>query len=161
MKLKLIHIQVFCIVTFVLSELVIGQSFMYWDSNFNPITLASITSKNQVSEGESTVQLNLNGDAEITADNTETAQLTCGGDNLVTEYKLVFDGDGSGATGGAGTSYETYDTFLTTAAQINYILDDEEVEVTLYVRASNYSDDIPDAGTYTATQTLTVHWVGP
>ena len=161
MKLKLRHIPAFFVVTFVLSELVVGESIMKWYSSFEAINLPAITGKNQTSEGSSTAILSLNDNAEITADISEAAQLSCGADNLVTEYKLVFDGDGSDATGGAGTNYETYDTFLTTAAQINYVLYDDEVEVTLHVRAGSYSSDIPDAGTYTATQTLTVHWLGP
>ena len=161
MKLKLIHIPVFFIVTFVLSELLIGQSFMYWDSNFNPITLASITSKDQVSEGESTVQLNLNGDAEISADNSSAAQLSSATDTLFTEYKLTFDGAGIRKTGGPGTDYQPYDQFLTTPASVIYKNNDDKCQVTLHIRASSYSNDVPDTGTYTATQTLTVHWLGP
>ena len=80
---------------------------------------------------------------------------------LVTEYRLTFDGDGSSATGGSTVDWTSYDSFLSPAAGITYIADDNDVEVTLYVRASNQANQLADAGTYTATQTLTAHWVGP
>ncbi len=137
-----------------------ASSFMNWDSNFGPIALADITGQNQLSEGSSTVNLSLNGDAEISADNSTTAQLSSATDMLVTEYRLTFDGNGSSATGAPDTSYETYDQFLTTPVSINYKNNDDDVLVTLHARASNYSNDVADAGNYTATQTLTVHWIG-
>lgn len=160
-KLTLAYILVVPILISVWTELLIGESFMYWDSNFGPIALPSITSKNQISEGSSSANLSINGDVEISADNSTAAQLSFAGDTLVTEYKLTFDGNGSGATGGAGTNYETYDRFLTTAARVIHVTGDDDVEVTVHVKASNYANDLADAGTYTATQTLTVHWVGP
>jgi hypothetical protein len=99
---------------------------------------------------------------EISADNSAAAQLSSASDTLVTEYKLTFDGTGSaGTTGGAGTTYETYDTFLTIAARVTHVIGDDDVEVTLHVKASNYANGLADAGTYIAAQTLTVHWVGP
>jgi hypothetical protein len=160
-KLTLAYILVVPILISVWTELLIGESFMSWDSNFGPITLPGITSKNQISEGISSANLSINGDAEISADNSTAAQLSSAGDTLVTEYKLTFDGNGSSATGGAGTSYETYDRFLTTAEPVTHVTGDDDVEVILHVKASNYAIDLADAGTYTATQTLTVHWVGP
>jgi len=161
MKLKLSSILVVLILISVWTELLIGESFMYWDSNFGPIALPAITSKDQISEGISSAILSINGDAEISADNSTAAQLSSATDALATEYKLTFDGDGSSATGGSDTNYETYDGFLTTAAPVTHVLGDDDVQVTLHVKASNYANDLSDAGTYTATQTLTVHWVGP
>ena len=134
---------------------------MFWDSNFDPIALSSIASQAQTPQGSVMVVLNTNGNVEISADNSATAQLSCATDTLVTEYKLSFDGDGSGATGGANTSYETYDSFLSTPVSLTYVVSDDTVEVTLYVRASNSPDDVADSDTYNATQTLTVSWVGP
>jgi len=160
MKLTLVYILALLILTFVWTELLVGQS-LNWESTFGPIALPSITSKNQMSEGSSSAILLISGDVEISADKSAEAQLSSATDTLVTEYKLTFDGDGSSATGGTDTNYETYDTFLTTAKLVNHVTDDDYVEVTLHVRASNYTNDLPDAGTYTATQTLTVHWVGP
>ncbi len=156
----LAHIVVVLILISVWTGLLVGQ-IMEWDSNFGPIVLPSIASKNQVSEGSSYANLSIDGDVEISADNPAAAQLSSAGDTLITEYKLTFDGDGSSATGGSGTNYETYDTFLTTAALVRHKLGDDDVQVTLHVKASNYADDLANAGTYMATQTLTVHWVGP
>ena len=160
-KLTPAYILVVPILIFMWTELLVGESLMYWDSNFGPIALPSITGKNQISEGSSSAILSINGDGEISADNSTAAQLSSAGDTLVTEYKLTFDGDGSSTTGGAGTNYETYDRFLTTAAPVTHVTDDNDVEVTVHVKASNYANDLANAGTYTATQTLTVHWVGP
>jgi hypothetical protein len=143
------------------TELLVGESFMYWDSNFSSISLPGITSKNQISEGSSSAILSLNGDVEISAGNVPAAQLSFSGDTLVTEYKLTFDGNGSTATGGTATDYKTYDEFLKPAVRVTYVTDDNDVEVTLHVRASNDADGLADAGEYIATQTLTVHWVGP
>lgn len=155
------YILAVLILIFAWTELLVGESFMYWNSNFSPIALSNITNKNQVSEGSSFATLSLNGDAEITADNSTEAQLSSAGDTLVTEYKLTFDGDGSSATGGADTSYQTYDEFLSSAAHLTYVTDDNDVVVTLHVKASNHSNELANTGTYAATQTLTVHWVGP
>lgn len=160
MKLKLSSILIALILISLWTELLTG-SFMDWDSNFGPIALPNIASREQISEGSSSANLSIDGDVEISADNSAAAQLSSAGDTLVTEYKLTFDGTGSGTTGGAGTNYETYDTFLTTAAPVTHAIGDDDVEVTLHVKASNYVNDLADAGTYMAAQTLTVHWVGP
>jgi len=162
-KLTPAYILAVLILISVWTELLVGESFMKWDSGFDPIALSNITSQNQVSEGSSSATLLLNGDVEISADNSSAAQLSSGGDTLVTQYKLQFDGNGSTATGGTDTNYQTYDEFLNPAVQVTYVTDpnDNDVVVTLHVRASNYSNDLADAGEYTATQTLTVHWVGP
>lgn len=134
--------------------------FMYWDSDFGPIALANITGQNQVSEGSSTVNLIFDEDIEISADNSTTAQLSSATDTLVTEYRLTFDGSGTSSSGAPDTSYETYDQFLTTPVFINHKNNDDDVLVTLHARTSNYSNDVADAGNYTATQTLTAHWIG-
>jgi hypothetical protein len=160
-KLTLVHILVVLILISVWTELLVAESFMYWDSNFGPIALPGIASKNQISEGSSSANLSINGDVEISADNSTAARLSSSSDTLVTEYKLTFDGNGSTATGGTGTNYEAYDSFLTNAAPVTHLTGDDDVEVTLHVKASNYANGLADAGTYTATQTLTVHWVGP
>jgi hypothetical protein len=161
MKLKLTRIIIFIIVTLVCSGLLIGQDYMYWAGDFSTIVLSNIQTRNQAPESSSSTTLYTSGNAEISADNTTTAQLSSATDTLVTEYKLTFDGDGSSATGGADTTYAAYDNFLSTPATVTYVTDDNDVDVTLHVRASNYAGDLANAGTYTATQTLTVHWVGP
>jgi len=148
------------ILVLVWTELLIGE-IMYWGSNFGPIVLPNITSKSLPSEGSSSANLSIDGDVEISADNSTAAQLSSAGDTLITEYRLTFDGDGSSKTGRTDTDYETYDSFLTPAVRVTYITDDNDVVVTLHVKASNYANDLADAGTYTATQTLTVRWAGP
>ncbi|MCX5636293.1 MAG: hypothetical protein NTX52_01185 [Planctomycetota bacterium] len=157
-KLTLVHILVVLILISVWTELLVGESFMNWSSSFSNIDLPSLASQNQIREGISSATLSLNGDVEISADNSTAAQLSSAGDTLVTEYKLTFDG---GATGGTDTDYQTYNGFLTPAVRVTYVTDDNDVVVTLHVKASNYANDLANAGTYTATQTLTVHWVGP
>lgn len=135
---------------------------MYWSGNFSPIALANIGSRTQVCEGSSQITLYTSGNAEISADNTDTARLTkAGGANLYTEYKLQFDGDGVSQTGGSTVDFTRYDSFLSSPATVTHITGDNAVQVTLYVRASNYTGQLADAGNYSATQTLTVHWLGP
>lgn len=135
--------------------------FMTLSGDFDGIVLANITSQGQVSEDSSTVTLSLDGDAEITADNSILSQLSCATDTLVTEYKLSFDGDGSSATGGSNTSYETYDSFLSTPSDVTHVVSDDDVDVTLFVKVRNNSNEVADSDTYLATQTLTVTWTGP
>jgi hypothetical protein len=142
--------------------LLLGQDFMYWEDDFEPIILDDLTARDGVSEGEAQIKLFTSGDAEISADNTDAARLTePGGDSLYTEYKLKFDGNGTSKTGGSSVSFTSYDSFLSTPAYVTHVPDDNDVKVTLSVKASNYDGQLANAGTYTATQTLTVHWVGP
>lgn len=138
-----------------------AQDYMYWDSDFEPISLVNINSKDYVRQGSATATLFFNGDAEITADRTEAAQLSNGTDKLLTEYKLEFDGNGSGNSGGIATSYEPYESFLLTPVTVTHVIDDNDVQITLYVRTSNNPDKLADSGLYNATQTLTITWVGP
>ena len=144
-----------------LPTVICAVDYMYWNSNFDPISLLSIASQTQVRESSATLTLYTSGNAQITADNSTTSQLSSLTDTLVTEYKLSFDGNGSSATGGTDTSYETYDSFVSTPAAITYITDDNDVDVTLWVRVSNTVDNVADSGTYNAEQTLTVSWIGP
>ena len=137
-----------------------GSFIMYWSGNFSQIALGNIGNRDQVSQGSSSAVLCLNGNAEITANNTAAAQLkSASNDTLVTEYKLTFDGDGDPNTGGATVDWTPYNDFLTTPSAVTYFTGDGEVEVTLHVRASNATGKLADAGTYTATQTLTASWV--
>ena len=148
---------------FFCSASLVADDFMYWEHpNFNTIVIPNISSKNQRPESSSSLTLYTSGDAEIMADNSAAAQLhSSSGDTLITEYKLSFDGHGSGGfTGGTDTSYETYDNFLKSHATIRHVPADDDVVVTLSVRASNYPVDVADAGKYAATQTLTVVWDG-
>jgi hypothetical protein len=161
MKLTVTHIIASVCLTLICSALLMGADFMYWESDFDPIVLPDITTRDAESEDEAEVTLLVSSNAEISADNTATAQLSSGTDTLSTEYKLMFDGDGIANTGGSTVPFTSYDSFLSTAAYITHVPDDNDVKVKLSVRAKNYNDQLADAGTYTATQTLTAHWVGP
>ncbi|MFO7957168.1 MAG: hypothetical protein R6X33_08695 [Candidatus Brocadiia bacterium] len=135
---------------------------MYWDGNFSSVTLPDLTSTADVVTGNSTQRLVLTGDAELSADNTSSAQLSGpGGETLLTEYRLGFDGEGITATGAGGTTWTTHDSFLVPAVSITHVAGDDDVDVTLHVRASMPGPGAADAGAYSATQTLTVSWVGP
>ena len=138
-----------------------GQEEMYWESNFGPIVLAGISQRDQTPEGSSTARLILTGDVSLSADNSDTARLAGpGGDYLITEYALQFDGDGQSATGRPDVGYTSYDSFISTEVTVTQVGVDSDVEVTLKVRASMNAADVANAGTYTATQTLTASWVG-
>jgi hypothetical protein len=138
-----------------------AQDEMYWESNFGPITLASIAQRSETPEGSSTARLILTGDVSLSADNGTGARLTePGGDYLVTEYALEFDGDGQSATGREDVSYTSYGSFISTHVTITKVGADSDVVVTLNVRASMNVGDVADASSYAATQTLTASWAG-
>jgi hypothetical protein len=139
-----------------------AEDAMSWVSNFGPISLGPLTTQAEVKTASSTATLVTTGDCEISADQSSVAQLSGpGGDTLITEYKLECDGDGGTHTGGAMVDFTAYDTFLASPAMIRHVPSDDEVVVTLWVRAKNYPNYLANAGDYTATQTLTVHWTGP
>ncbi len=134
---------------------------MYWDSGFSPVTLAPLTGTDETSRGNSNARLILTGDAEISADTSAAAQLAGPGGVLRTEYRLGFDGEGTGSSGAGGTAWAPHDSFLVPPVRITHVPGDDEVEITLHVRASLLDGPFPDAGTYSAIQILTVSWVGP
>lgn len=165
MKLRVTHIIAFVCFILICSALLVQGAppvQMRWQGFFGGITLQDIQTRDQVSTGSSSITLVTTGDAEISAENGEDARLTePEGDSLYTEYKLEFDGDGASSTGGTTVNFTSYDSFLTSPAQVTHVLDDDQVTVTLSVRASNYANQLANAGTYSATQTLTAAWVGP
>jgi hypothetical protein len=138
------------------------DNIMEWSGNFSGIDLGTITSQGDIVDGNDTTTLYTNGNVDITADNTATAQLSNGdpnsSDTLVTEYKLTYDGDGASATGGSTVDWTEYDTFLSSASVVTHISEDGAVEVRLWARASNPAGEVADAGSYGATQTLTASW---
>jgi hypothetical protein len=137
------------------------DSVMEWAGNFADITIADhITAQSTVVAGSAVVTLYTNGDVTISADNTTAARLTQGSDFLATEYRLEYDGNGSAATGGTTVDYVPYNNFLATPSAVTHVGGDGAVDVTLGVRASNQVGNVADAGTYTATQTLTASWAG-
>jgi len=143
------------------------NEFQFQPDNFSQITLENISNVSDVKEGSASITLLINGtdnNAVITADNSETARLTNGTDTLVTEYKLTLDGDGTANTNKSGgtsmSEYASYDSFLSDGLNIQRVASDDDISVTLYVRASNRAANASDSGTYSATQTLTIAWDG-
>ncbi len=134
------------------------DNIMEWEGNFAAIDLGNITAQATVLTGTAAITLWINGDVHITADNTAAALLTETDDTLVTQYGIAYDGDGTTATGGSTVAYTAYDSFLTTASEVTHFDEDGAVEVTLSARAANDTDNVADAGSYTAVQTLTASW---
>ena len=134
---------------------------MEWEGDAFPgIDLADITTQGVQPDGSASYVLYTNGNCTIAADNTATAQLSeTGADTLVTEYKLVYDGDGTTATGGDMVDWTVHSGFLSTPSGVTHYGEDGAVSVTLWARASNESGTLADAADYTATQTLTASWV--
>ncbi len=161
-NLKAIGTSLAAVALVISAPCLVAAQTMYWSSGFAPIALADITYQSSSPESSSQAQLELSGDVEISAHNGTNARLSAaGGDTLVTEYKLEFDGDGSSASGASTVDYTSYESFLNPAVDVTHVSADDTVIVTLYVRASNHSGDVADSGLYSATQTLTASWVGP
>lgn len=139
------------------------NSIMEWSAaSYADIALAAITAQSDTPSGNRDFTLYTNCNSEISADNTVTAQLDNDGastDTLVTEYQLAFDGDGATATGGTDVgSWTDYSTFLSTASAVTHVDGDGAAVITLSARASNNAGEVADAGSYSATQTLTASW---
>jgi hypothetical protein len=165
MKLLKYHIIITVLALTCLPTVICAQYL--WRSNSVAIDLDAqaghITKQSDIREGFATIILDVNGtvmEAQISAENGPDAQLHNTTDTLVTEYKLEFDGDGVSETGGSNTEYIPYNSFLSPAVTIKYYPGDNEVAVTLWVKASNTADNVADSGEYSAKQTLTVTWAG-
>ncbi len=145
-----------------LSQMLIADDTLSWSGNFSSTDIATQISTQATSVTASeTITLQTTGDAVLTADNTSSAQLSCATDTLKTEYKLVYDGDGSSNTGGSDVDWVIYSSFISGGSNITHVGTDDFVDVTLWIRASNYANDLADADTYNATQTITATWAGP
>jgi hypothetical protein len=113
------------------------------DDSFPPINLMDLTAQNSQVFGSSRLRLYTNGNVEITADNSDAAQLSK--DNyhkLVTEYKLEYDAFGVNETGGSMVDWSRYDLFLSEGSIVTHIPGDGAVEVTLSVRVSKDGSDL-------------------
>lgn len=155
------------------------------DTSFPAINLADLTTQNSQVSGSSRLCLYTNGDVEITADNSDAAQLSKDDNHrLVTEYKLEYDAFGLNKTGGSMVDWSGYASFLSEGSRVTHVSGDGAVEVTLSVRVSNdssgfgnsltpnlmsanpYSSSaaciisctLENVGKCTATQTLTACW---
>ena len=133
---------------------------MEWGGNFTDINLGNITAQDSVVESSGTCTLYTDGNVDISADNTTTAELSeAGGDTLVTNYKLTDDGNGTTSTGGTDqTEYTEYNSFLSATYVVTHVAGDGAVIMTLHCKASNDSGNVANAGSYSATQTLTASW---
>lgn len=140
----------------------VGEIMEWEGAAFPAVALGTMTTQAGVLTGSSFLVLYTNGDVDITADKTDTSQLSeGGGDTLYTEYSLTYDGNGISATGGDTEDWTVHSSFLSPASGVTHIAGDGAVEVTLGVRASNVAGTLADAGAYGATQTLTATWAGP
>jgi len=132
-----------------------------WAGNFTAAALATMTTQAAAPESSETATLYTNGNVILTAVNTTAAQLSCATDELVTEYKLATDGNGTAATGNATdvTTWTDYTTFLTGGGlALTHVADDGNVLVTLEVKAEHPAAEMADAGSYTATATIIATW---
>jgi len=155
------------------------------ETSFPAIYLADLSAENSQVSGSSRLCLYTNGDVKITADNSDTAQLSKDDNHkLVTEYKLEYDASRANETGGSTVEWSEYDRFLNEGSTVTHVSGGGAVEVTLSVRVSNESRDlgssltpnltlanpsssnaaciisctVANVGECTATQTLTVCW---
>jgi hypothetical protein len=139
---------------------------MEWAGNFPGIALAAINAYTDAPTGSQSQTIYTNCNFNIDADQTAAAQLTAGGDTLITNYRMTEDGDAvatTGATDGQCTasgldSYALYSSFLGTVLPILHIDNDGAVVITLYAQATNPAGEMANQGNYTATQTLTAIW---
>jgi len=140
------------------------NTIMEWsEDSYTDITLTpAIAAKSDAPWGSTNFTLYTNCNCEISADIVGTeAQLTLGTDpnqTLVTSYKLTDDGDGTGTGGTDQAGYTEYSLFLSPAYTITHVAGDGVVVITLYAKAENPSEEVADAGAYSATQTLTASW---
>ncbi len=123
--------------------------------SFPPIQL-DLTAKNNQTSGSSSLVLYANGDVEITADHSDTAQLSKNSfSKLTTEYKLESDN----FTGNQSpTDWSNFDSFLGNGTTIAHIPGSGAVEIVLSAKAVNDSGSPASPGIYQACQTLTVCW---
>ncbi len=137
----------------------VNQIIEWEGAAFPAINLAQINAKADTPADSAAYTLWINCNVSLTADNDTDSQLSNATDTLKTEYYIDYDGDGSSATGGTDTSYTEYDTFVAGGSAVTHVDTDGAVEVTLYARASvAEADEVPDAGAYSATQTITASW---
>ncbi|UCF42524.1 MAG: hypothetical protein JSV99_07965 [Planctomycetota bacterium] len=122
-------------------------------TSFPAIELAELTTQKRQATASASLVLYTNGDVKITADNSDEAELSKGGNHkLVTEYRLECD------PAGAVTGWSSYDCFLSNGLTVKRTGGDGAVEVTLGVRASKDGRQAAGSGRYGAMQTLTVCW---
>jgi hypothetical protein len=128
------------------------------NESFPPIQL-DLTAKNEQTSGSSSLVLYANGDVEITADHSDTAQLSKNSfSKLTTEYKLESDNFTGNQSGTAPADWSNFDSFLGNGTTITHTPGSGAVEIVLSVKAVNDSGSPASPGLYQASQTLTVCW---
>ena len=152
-----------CATAAVAAACLANSSFMNWEgAHFGAITLADISTRTGVSTGSAMLGLDMNGDVQISADISANAQLRGpNGAALLTEYALSFDGNGLSLSGAPDVPYTAHSSFLNPPLRLTHIPGDDQVRVTLSVRATHPPGAAVDAGLYSATARLTVSWLGP
>jgi hypothetical protein len=129
------------------------------DDSFPAIDLGNLTAENPEVSGSASLVLYTNRDVQIIADNSDAARLSKDAvHNLSTQYKLEYDGGGTGQTGGRTAGWSNYGRFLINGSQVTHICGDGAVEVILSARAFKNTVRAGESGSYTARQTLTVCW---
>jgi len=128
------------------------------EARFPDIDLGELTADNKQAIGETALVLYTNGNVTVTADNSNTAELSFGPHALTTKYKLRYNRLGINQTGGNSTVWYPFDTFLKESTDIVHTPTNGAVEVILSVEASVEEITPQNSGQYTAVQTLTVCW---
>ena len=130
-----------------------------WSHESFPSIQLDLTAKNNQTSGSSSLALYANGDVEITADNSDAAQLSKNSfSKLTTEYKLQSDNLKENQSGTDLADWSNFDSFLGNGTTITHIPGSGAVEIVLSVKAVNDSVSPASPGLYQASQTLTVCW---
>jgi hypothetical protein len=143
-----------------------------WEgANFAALAPDNITAQASAPTASKVYTLWTNCNVALSADQTVASQLKHGAggeaDTLVTKYKISTNGDGATETGATALAvtasgsdnYVIYSDFLETPLAITHVNTDGAVEITLFVEATNDTDNVADSGLYSATQTITATWV--
>jgi hypothetical protein len=130
----------------------VAEVIEWSDASFQDIDLGELSPKHTEAAGQSVLTLYTNGDVIITADNSQSAELSNGRYQIQTQYQLQCD------TGISPTQWCTYDTFLKEALEIIHNQTDGAVMVILSVKAQTNNFHSGSEGEYTAVQTLTACW---
>lgn len=144
-----------------------GAVFPAIDLDAQSLLEAPITKHADSPTGTSSFTLWTNCNVAISANHSDAPRLKNGTDTIRTEYQLTDDGDGVATTGATATeetncgadTWTVHSSFLTNPMDITHVHTDGGVEITLSVRAVQETDEVPDSGNYSATQTLTAEWV--
>jgi hypothetical protein len=128
------------------------------ETYFSDINLGELTADNKQAFGQAALVLYTNGDVTITADNSNTAELSFDSHVLITKYKLKYNRLGIKQTDNNATIWYPFDTFLKEGTDIAHTSTDGAIEVILSVGALVNEINPQNSGQYIAVQTLTACW---